>query len=464
MKRSLFALSVFLFALLLCCAAFPWASEHPAGVPIGQHPEWPAGLADLVNAAGRVYGYWVNANDWFFYEGDTGDFTAFLKKYSALKGTPLMLVLHSGKGKTGRLGDEEENIQYDWEVKVLCRGWHLEAPADPTSGKSGYVVILEVWLGGNVSLEKLNVPPNLTVKTAEKNEAFSRFIADHEKKKKNTEETEKPKDPNAGNEDGETPSTAGGSVEATGRVTYKSEKPRYAKVVLNADGSKVLSVVFDESGGTGKGYDILYADVNFNGKFEESEMLMKLSQPPVVHYSLRTGLVPVGWSSLTFPPISVPVPYNEGGKGIENPCQIVFTYQRYLSTERSILRESTGIVLVESPVPDKLKEEFSARCEIRLRQDFSSWEYSFEGGIEPSENPEAAPVLSFNGKPAFDLIVKPDGRVKGNAGVGLGLLVAGNRFECKKEGSPPKARVEIRKPDGEVVHQGEATLDKFTFG
>ena len=47
--------------------------------------------------------------------------------------------------------------------------------------------------------------------------------------------------------------------------TYSSQKPRYAKVVVNEDGSKVLTVVFDESRGTGKGYDRMYVDLNFNG-------------------------------------------------------------------------------------------------------------------------------------------------------------------------------------------------------
>lgn len=43
---------------------------------------------------------------------------------------------------------------------------------------------------------------------------------------------------------------------------YKSEKPQYAKILLV--NSKELVLLFDESQGTGTGYDTMYADVNLN--------------------------------------------------------------------------------------------------------------------------------------------------------------------------------------------------------
>ncbi len=142
MREKALSFAVLLVTLIWCISVFPMGGEHPAGVPMGQQPDWPAGLADLLNSAGRVYGYWVNANDWFFYAGDTDDFNDFLKRYSKLKDTPLTFVLHSARGKTGHLGYGEEKIDYDWEVKLFRRGWHPEAPPDPTVTRQGYVITL----------------------------------------------------------------------------------------------------------------------------------------------------------------------------------------------------------------------------------------------------------------------------------------------------------------------------------
>jgi len=51
----------------------------------------------------------------------------------------------------------------------------------------------------------------------------------------------------------------------------KSAKPQYVLFALGAEGSKVLTVVFDESGGTGKGYDTVYFDKNLNGDLSEPD-------------------------------------------------------------------------------------------------------------------------------------------------------------------------------------------------
>ncbi len=53
-------------------------------------------------------------------------------------------------------------------------------------------------------------------------------------------------------------------AEAAHEPAYSSKKPLYAFVVVNEAGTKVLKLVLDESRGTGKGYDTIYADVNFN--------------------------------------------------------------------------------------------------------------------------------------------------------------------------------------------------------
>jgi len=482
MNRLVISLGILLIALAFSNPAFPMRRVYSPGVPMGQQPDWPAGLADLLNSAGRVYGYWVNANDWFFYAGDTDDFNEFLKRYSKLEDAPLTLVLHPGKGETGHLGDPQKKTEYDWELKVFHRGWHPEAPPDPTVTKQGYVIKVEVWLGGAPELDEISVPPNVKVKSAEENEKFTKFVADHDAKRAQPEEATQPPEHQ---DTSDKPSDSTESPQALAPATLKSSTPRYAKVTLNEDGSKVLSVMFDESQGTGTGYDVLYADVNFNGRFDNDERFEKA--PP--SRELRTGFVPLGWSSNTFQSIIVNVPYNAKGEGIPNPCEITFTCQRYqifpgggiieLSGE---LRdwdpvvietgETTGVQVIRStgePVRVNLpsaatREEFSARCLIRLRQDSSLWEYSFEGKIQTSESLESASVWSFEAKPQLTVSSQPDGRNEGNLGVALELNAGDRQFECKKNGASPKAHVEVKKLDGTVVHEGDDDLGKFRFG
>jgi len=176
-KKAIVSFGVVLIVLAWCMPGFPWAAEHPARLPVGGSPAWPAGLRELLNREGRVYGFFVNANDFFFYLGDTEALNEFLAQYAKLKDTPLTLVLHSAQGKTGRLGYGEKKIQFDWEVKVLARGWSPEAPPDPTTEKPGYVVIVDLWLGGNIDLDKLKVPLNVKVKSRGE---IEKFIGDHE--------------------------------------------------------------------------------------------------------------------------------------------------------------------------------------------------------------------------------------------------------------------------------------------
>jgi hypothetical protein len=50
---------------------------------------------------------------------------------------------------------------------------------------------------------------------------------------------------------------------------FKSQNPRYSIWVLGDGRDSVMTLAWDESEGTGKGYDTLYADTNFNGNLTE---------------------------------------------------------------------------------------------------------------------------------------------------------------------------------------------------
>jgi hypothetical protein len=255
------------------------------------------------------------------------------------------------------------------------------------------------------------------------------------------------------------------SVEPATEPAYSSKKPLYAKVALTEDGSKVLTVVFDESKGTGKGYDAIYADADLSRKLDRDDRVQASPYvcPSGVHYY--------------FPPIGLKVSYNDKGAGISDACQVTLSCEKHYSQTGASAR------LLTSSGLGRATEDFFVSTSIRLRDGSTEREYSFKQSMRPSPSPDGAPVASFPRKPVVAISTKPDELNKGNLGIaldlsdgeargqapaggavqsaGCGCAATQARFQTKP---PINAHVEIKTPDGKVVHQDDAALDKFTFG
>ena len=177
MKKTVAAIAVVFISLACCIWVFGLGADHPPGALIGGPLDWPEGTRELVNREGRVHGYFVNACDILFFAGDTSAFNEFLEQYAMLKDTPLTLVLHPGRGMAGSPWDKEKKIPFEWQVNILGRGWSRRYPEPPTADESKYVVLPELWLGGQVQLDKVEIPLNVEVKSGGE---IERFIAAHE--------------------------------------------------------------------------------------------------------------------------------------------------------------------------------------------------------------------------------------------------------------------------------------------
>ena len=140
------------------------------GKIILQQPDWPSGLADLINSGPVFAGHWVNANSEFFFLGDTASLNRFLKLYGGLKDTPLVVILHAGSARRSQLWGEKPAERYDWKAIVLKRGWGV--PANPHNQQEKWVVTLEVWIDHDIRLADLQVPENVRVKSAGEIEEF----------------------------------------------------------------------------------------------------------------------------------------------------------------------------------------------------------------------------------------------------------------------------------------------------
>jgi hypothetical protein len=187
MKKVVSKALVFSVTLWACVSAFPRITEHPVGRPVHASPDWPAGVAELLNRPGRVYGYIYFSGSRFHYAGDTEEVNEFLGEYARLKDTPLTLVLHAGPDREKKRL-EAKKIGYDWKVDVVFRSWSANQK------RRQYNVTVEVWLGGQVELGKMKVPLNIQVKSGtegQKSGEIGKFIAAHEAKRKEGGEADK---------------------------------------------------------------------------------------------------------------------------------------------------------------------------------------------------------------------------------------------------------------------------------
>ena len=171
---------IVLLAVLTCC-------EHALAMG-GGHGTKPVNLSDshlseLANRPGRVGGYWVNSNDWFYFAGDTKALNDFLRRYAEMKGTPLVLVIHPGKAPAEACVGDLFAEPYDWKLDSMYRGFTRDKTwfQKPDGGQwPGSVVIVQAWLGGNVRLDDLEVPANIEVRPGGE---IGEFIKEHNKKK-----------------------------------------------------------------------------------------------------------------------------------------------------------------------------------------------------------------------------------------------------------------------------------------
>jgi hypothetical protein len=222
---------------------------------------------------------------------------------------------------------------------------------------------------------------------------------------------------------------------------YSSARPLYAKLVLDEAGTKTLTLAFDESQGTGKGYDMVYPDLNLNGDLTDDA-------------TIRGKLEQNGPSTIcSFPPIAVGVLYNEKAKGIEKPWELsILCYQ---FTRRRLFGLLPGETLRSGSLLGKLKLKDDAGKE---------WVYSFASPLEPAERLADVRPIAFRGKCTFQVDTKPDPRRKSNTGIAASLSLGETGFTCSKAGPPVKAHVEIKDKEGKAVHSEDVELGKMVFG
>ena len=150
----------------LMLAALPIGAAYESSGDIGperlpEWPSWPPGMVGLVNFTNRVHGYLTNAEEFFFFTGNTADFQKFLGKYSTVTGiVSHRLIIHPGRWITRSPWGEEPIKTCDWELYACPARW-LRATGKIEADRAGYILEVHLWKGGAVALGQLKIPENV---------------------------------------------------------------------------------------------------------------------------------------------------------------------------------------------------------------------------------------------------------------------------------------------------------------
>jgi hypothetical protein len=153
-------------------SAFGLGSDYRNGEPVGGSSAWPEGLKLLVNATNRVHGFFVNAEDFFFYSGNATNLTEFLRDYSNIQGVEKhQLILHEGAGEA-KSPWSANSRPCDWELfgcpkawlvghAAMAQGTNAITAQDLAANATNYVLEVRFWTGGKIALDQMVIPKNV---------------------------------------------------------------------------------------------------------------------------------------------------------------------------------------------------------------------------------------------------------------------------------------------------------------
>ena len=220
-------------------------------------------------------------------------------------------------------------------------------------------------------------------------------------------------------------------------LVLESTKPLYAKVALSPDKSTILSIVFDESRGTGKGYDVAYMTTAATGLGQDARRV------PARTRTYGATL------AATFEPATFMVPVNvvAGTSAQRNDAKVEVGFA-FTQTQSTASREASRRVIAT----------------FERNDGEAAWEYAYSGALNTGLSEYAAPITAFDAKPLLTLTTKPNEQKSGETGIGITVLAGPYAFDCKRNGNPVNVELTVKDAAGKTVKQDSETVDKFAFG
>lgn len=122
------------------------------------------GVMEVINDPHRVYRWWVNGNEQFFFRGDSINVNAALAAFAKLSNEPREVLLRPAPGHTSNFGGDQQ-IPFNWKLQIVGGiAGHMRTkdqggklwPAHP---------IMTIYVGGPVQLSELEIPEAVEVIT-----------------------------------------------------------------------------------------------------------------------------------------------------------------------------------------------------------------------------------------------------------------------------------------------------------
>ena len=144
-----------------------WAMDTPGNEPLSEmnYRQWP-GIMPLVNDKARVYETWANGNEHLFYRGNTTQLIAALAAFEKVKVKHHVVVLRPGPPAKGSVRGTD--VSYNWVLHVLGGLAGTRANDNPEDLEWQKDPVLTVYVGGDIDLDKIEIPAGVTVRAAPK--------------------------------------------------------------------------------------------------------------------------------------------------------------------------------------------------------------------------------------------------------------------------------------------------------
>jgi len=160
--------------LAMCAAPGNALQEFHGAEPAPVSMGWPEGLAALVKTEGRFAGTTGFADAWACYAAEIEELNAFLVQYAQLPETRLRVVLHPGRLRINLMRHDgtDRTKDADWMLVISER---YDGRQDSAKfGDFRIATWVDIYFGGRIRLEALDVPANVDVVSGGEIEGFVR--------------------------------------------------------------------------------------------------------------------------------------------------------------------------------------------------------------------------------------------------------------------------------------------------
>ncbi len=143
------------------------------------YAEWPGAL-NVINSPSRVYTFWVNGGELFYFQGNTESLNKALVDFSRIKmpaevnpisesPQPLAITIPTHEvtflpGPSAVEVMENSEISYDWKFEIGDGLSEISARKESATRVFEDYPVMTVYVGGgNIDLEDVRIPPGLSV-------------------------------------------------------------------------------------------------------------------------------------------------------------------------------------------------------------------------------------------------------------------------------------------------------------